>query len=275
MKKFENNMDGYEEMAKFILNSFGNIEQFKIKDSANISVLFLAGAPGSGKTEFLETIFKDFHESFIIIDIDKYRTLFKGYNGSNSDVYQNGSVKVADKILKFCFKKDLNFVFDGTFRNYNKIKQNFGQCKKYNRFSLITLIFQEPRLSFYYTFLRKIEKKRNVPIDVFVDGFYSSIENVFKAIGNFDNTELMIAHKVYTPLNTGKGIFKIDNKTDNIYKFCEKYRLFYKKGKFLYREKLILDINIYNDILIKEIVGNGTTLGKLNIWFYNIISKYF
>ncbi len=275
MAKFENNTEWYEKMADFIIGSFWDVWKFKIKNSKNISSIFLAWAPWAGKTEFLDTIFWDLKENFIVIDVDKYRKLFKWYNWKNSNDFQQGSVKVADKILKFCFKKNLNFVFDWTFRNFNKIEQNFWQCKKYNRFSLITLIYQEPRISFYYTFLRKLKKKRNVPINVFVDWFYSSIENTFKATKKFKNLDLMIAHKVYNPLKRDKWTFKIDNKTKNIYDFCDKYRIYYKKWTFLYSKKLEFDIIKYNNILVTEILWEWTRFGKIKVWFYETLYKYF
>jgi Zeta toxin len=95
--------------------------------------------------------------------------MFHGYNGENASDFQDSSVTVANKLLKFCFKNNLNFIFDGTFRSYQKVKQNLNQCRKHNRNVLITLIFQEPKISFYYTFLRKMEQTRNVPVDVFID----------------------------------------------------------------------------------------------------------
>ena len=271
--KFENNFDWYQKMAEYLIKQFWDIKNYKIKNDNNISAIFLAWAPWAWKTEFLETIFKDLKENFIIIDIDKYRNLFKWYNWENSKDYQKGSVKVADKILKFCFKNNLNFVFDGTFRNYNKIKQNFSQCKKYSRKSLITLIFQDPRISFYYTFLRKLNKKRNVPIDVFIDWFYNSIKNTFKAVKEFENIDLMIAYKKYNLLNKEQYKFDIDYKTKNITLFCKKYRILYKKWEFLNKENLKIDILNYNNILEQEFLWTKTIWGRIKLWCIEKINK--
>lgn len=275
MKKFKNNIEWYEKMAEFIKNSFWDILKFKIKNEKNISAIFLAGAPGAWKTEFLETIFTDLKDNFIVIDVDKYRNLFKWYNWDNANNFQNGSVKVADKVLKFCFKNNLNFIFDWTFRNFNKIKENFWQCKKYNRKSLITLIYQEPRISFYYTFLRKLKKKRNVPIDIFIDWFYGSIQNVFKAKKDFHNLDLIIAHKKYSFLDKDKWIFKIDYDTNNIYDFCNKYRIDYKKWKFKNIENLKLDISKYNNILIKKNLSKWNLYLEAKLWAIEKIFKSF
>ncbi len=233
---------------------------------------FLAWAPWAWKTEFLDTIFCSLKESFIIIDIDKYRKLFEWYDWENSDKFQKWSVKVAEKVLSFCFKNKLNFIFDGTFRNFNKIKENFWQCKKNNRNSLITLIFQEPRISFYYTFLRKLKKQRNVPIDVFVDWFYNSIENVFKALRNFEKVDLMIAYKRYAFLDKDKWYFEIDHNTNNISDFCRKYRIDYEKWIFKNKTKLKLDIENYNNTLLEENLWRWSLYLKAKLW---AIEKFF
>jgi len=275
MPRFDNSDDWYIKMSEYIIKSFWDITKYKIKNKKWITSIFLAWAPWAWKTEFLDTIFNDLKDSFIIIDIDTYRSLFRWYNWGNASDYQNASVKIADKILKFCFKNNLNFVFDWTFRNYNKIKENFWQCRKYNRRSLITLIYQEPRISYYYTFLRKLKKRRNVPIDVFVDWFYDSIFNVFKALKQFDNTYLIVAHKKYHPLNKGHSVFKMDNKTKNIKDFCDKYWILYKRGLFLNREMLKFDIKKYNDILLEQLLWRWTEFWKVRIWFIEKWAKLF
>lgn len=270
--KFENNIEWYEKMANSIISSFWDIKKFKIKNKRNISAIFLAWAPWAGKTEFLDTIFTSLKNNFIVIDIDKYRKLFKWYNWDNANEFQNSSVKVANKILKFCFKNNLNFIFDWTFRNYNKVKENFWQCQKYWRNTIINLIYQEPRISFFYTFLRKLEKKRNVPIDVFIDWFYDSIENVFRVIKDFNNSTLIIAYKKYSILNKDKSFFKIEYNNKNITYFCKKNNISYKKWKFENREKLKFDINNYNNILLKEKLWKWSLLLKIKLW---TIEKFF
>ncbi len=275
MSKFEKTEEWIEEVANYIISTFWDISKYKIKNKKTISSIFLAWAPWAWKTEFLDTIFNDLKINYIVIDIDKYRDYFKWYNWENSSEYQNCSVKVADKILKYCFKNDLNFVFDWTFRNYNKIKQNFWQCTKYNRKSLITLIFQEPRISYYYTFLRKLKKCRNVPIDVFIDWFYDSIFNVFKATSEFSSIDIMIAHKKYHPLNKDKSLFKMDYKTDNLKDFCDKYGIEYKKWKFLNKEKLKIDIEKYNTILMTQFSWRWTLFWKFKIWLHEKFWKFF
>lgn len=272
-KKFNNNDEWIKELSNYIISKIKDIDKYKIINNKYISSIFLAWAPWAWKTEFLDTIFWELKDTFIIIDIDEYRKFFIWYNWENSSDYQNSSVRVADKILSYCFKQNLNFVFDWTFRNYNKVSQNFNQCKKYNRNSLITLIYQEPRISFYYTYLRKINKKRNVPIEVFIDWFYYSIENAFKAIQEFSHSELIIAHKKYNPLNKDNSKFLMDYKTNTIKKFSKKYRINYKNNEFKNKEKLMLDLKKFKDTLDVEFHWKWTLFWKLFIWIKEKIWK--
>lgn len=75
----------------------------------------MAWAPGAWKTEFVESSLEVW--DYIVIDIDKYRKMFKWYNGRNSKKYQKYAKKVTDKMHKYCIKNKLNFVLDWTFGN--------------------------------------------------------------------------------------------------------------------------------------------------------------
>lgn len=274
--KFSPNEDWIKKLYEYFISNLWNTKNFEIKDKSDISSIFLAWAPWAWKTEFLETIFSTLKEKYIIIDIDNYRNYFIWYNWENASEYQKLSVKVADKILKFCFKNNLNFIFDWTFRNYNKVKQNLEQCKKYDRKTLVTLVFQEPRISFYYTYLRKIEKTRNVPIEVFVDWFYYSIENIFKAKKNFSNLEILIAYKKYKLLNKNKYDYVIYENIKNINIFCKKFNITYENWIFKNKDNLKLDISKLKDILdenfkLKNKINKFTS--NIFIWFYEKFNK--
>jgi hypothetical protein len=274
-KKFTPDDKWCEELTQYIISIFWNLEKYKNINENNISAIFLAWAPWAWKTEFLEKFFYNLKQSFIIIDIDNYRKCFKWYNWENASEYQQFSVKVADKIFKFCIKNNLNFIFDGTFRNYNKVKQNFIQLEKYKKHSLIVLVFQDPRISYYYTFLRKLKKSRNVPIDVFIDWFYNSIENSFKAKTEFKNTTLWIAQKKYSIFNKNKFVYNVETTIKSISVFCKNYYISYKKGKFLLKNKLAVDIKNYNNIMERQFSWKWTKFWKFKIWFWEKFYKLF
>lgn len=273
-KKFTNTDEWIIEMANFIIQSLWDISQYRIRNPKNISAIFLAGAPGSGKSEFMETILSDLKKNFIVIDIDDYRNIFQWYDGENSSEYQQASVRVADKVVSYCFKNNLNFVLDGTFRSYGKVEQNLNQCKKKWRNVLINLIFQEPRISFYYTFLRKLWKKRNVPVNVFIDGFYDSIQNIFKALRMYDNVHLTIASKKYSDIDRHKYDYKIYTDITDIQNFCKTFRIAYAKWVFLNREKLKIDIENFQSTLIAHFCWKGWIFSAIRLWLFRHTFKW-
>lgn len=93
-----------------------------------IPVIFLAGAPGAGKTEWIES-FPDLY-NYIILDSDLYRSLFDGYVGSNAAEFHQFASRVMDRMYSFCIKHGYNMIVDGTFANSQKANENIKQCEK-------------------------------------------------------------------------------------------------------------------------------------------------
>ncbi len=272
-QKYPNTEEGATLLAESIIAWLGNLDQYTMNDPENISSIFLAWAPWAGKSEFLETILVDLRRDFIVIDIDAYRSMFEWYNGENASEFQKSSVRVADKVLKYCFHHNLNFIFDGTFRSYEKVKQNLEQCRHYKRNTMVTLVYQEPRISFYYTFLRKIYKTRNVPVEVFIDGFYSSIENVFRAKEEF-GVFLFIASKTYQNIDKRKFTYKIHDEIKTLSNFCKKFRIWYTEWVFSNKYFLTLDIESFQDTLNANYRGKGSFFTWLKLWYFKIKNNH-
>ena len=93
-----------------------------------IPVIFLAGAPGAGKTEWIES-FPDI-EHYVTLDTDIYRSLFEGYIGSNAAEFHQYASRVMDRMYSFYIKQGYNIIVDGTFSNQKKAEENIAQCEK-------------------------------------------------------------------------------------------------------------------------------------------------
>jgi len=93
-------------------------------------------------------------------------------------------------------------------------------------------------------------------------------------IKTFKNVDLIIAHKKYHFLNKDKFIFKIDSKTNNLKDFCKKYLILYKNWKFLNEEKLKIDIQKYNNILVKEFLWKKRFLWRFKLWLKEKFLKF-
>ncbi|EKD66074.1 MAG: Zeta toxin family protein [uncultured bacterium (gcode 4)] len=224
MKKlFKNNEQWINEMFKYFCNILTEkwLENFKINPEEP-STIFLAWAPGSGKTEFIESRIDN--SKYVIIDVDKYRNLFEWYNWINASEFQENSTKVANKIYKFCMQNNLNLVVDWTFWNMNVIEQNIWQCKRKNRDFGIILIYQDPVFSYFYTKKRELDWKRNVPQNIFIEKYYNSISNSFEILEKFPDISFIVAFKNYK-----KSIFDTKSSIINKNKFDKTFNVDYNE----------------------------------------------
>lgn len=260
MKKlFKNNKEGINEMFEYFCNVLNEkwLESFKINPEEP-STIFLAWAPGSWKSEFIESRIDC--NKYVIIDIDKYRNLFEWYNWINASEFQENSTKVANKIYKFCMQNDLNLVVDWTFWNMNVIEQNIWQCKKKNRDFGVILIYQDPVFSYFYTKRRELDWKRNVPQDIFIEKYYNSVINSFEILEKYPDISFIVAFKTF---KDKRWIFDTKSSVINKNKFDKKFNVDYNvenlKNKL---EKVDIILNNWLDFITN--IKNFLWLKKKN-----------
>ncbi len=145
----------------------------------NTTAIFMAWAPWCGKTEFIHTVLNYFE--FFFIDIDSYRDLFEGYTWKNASDYQSAISGVINNVMKYCLENNIRFILDGTFKSGMHSIGNIRKCKKYKRKVEIYYIFQNPYKSYFFTYLREIQEERSIDIEWFIDCFYNSIRNIYRA----------------------------------------------------------------------------------------------
>lgn len=189
---FENSKDGANQAAEYIISQIDAHDEKYLINETKVSSVFIAWAPGSGKTEFLETI-QD-HEDYVVIDIDKYRRYFKWYDGSNSSEYQDACSRVATKVLHHCLKKDLKFILDGTVSSERWL-QSVGKAYKKWRKIMLVLIYQAPTVSYSATLIRNVDKQRQVDIESFLRIYYNSVKYSFKALEKYPEIWFIVASK--------------------------------------------------------------------------------
>lgn len=176
-------MKGKENQGIFVKSYFGSLEM--ISETVPISI-FMAGSPGAGKSEIVGGIVGNFKQKPLVIDADRIRTIFQGYNGENSYIFQQAAVIGVNTLFYFAVKHSLNFILDATFA-YEKATQNVEQCLLKNRTVIIDYIFQDPVVAWNVTKAREQKEGRHVPREVFIDTFCQSRENVNAVKERFGN----------------------------------------------------------------------------------------
>lgn len=214
-----------------------NRAKFIIKNMQETNAIFLAWAPWSGKTEFIQSVLQDYN--FFFIDIDSYRDLFEWYHWNNASSYQLPISKVINQVLKYCFDNKIRFILDGTFKSWRHSLKNIETCHK-NKWKVdIYLLFQNPLISYYYTFLRQIQHKRNIPVDWFVDCFYRSIDNVFIARDEYSNVSLYLCSVIHRKKN--KFIIQELPYGMTIENFCKENSIWYTAENRIFINRLVFE----------------------------------
>ena len=144
--------------------------------------IFMAGTPGAGKTEFSVSLISQFPEPIVRIDADEIRELFRpmGYNGSNADQVQKAAIKGVEILHDYALHKSQNILLDGTFA-YKSWRKNIDRSLKKGRPVEIYFLYQDPAIAWGFCVKRAERGGRVVPPRVFVDSYFSSIQNVEKA----------------------------------------------------------------------------------------------
>lgn len=139
--------------------------------------VFMAGAPGAGKTEASIELLQDLEGEFgqiIRIDADELRTRFDGYTGGNSHLFHPAVSVLVEKIHDMALKRGQSFVLDGTLSNYERAEQNVRRSLKKDRIVQILYVYQEPRLAWEVVARREAIEGRNIRPEDFVEQYFAS-----------------------------------------------------------------------------------------------------
>lgn len=185
-----------------------------VKDKRPVAI-FMAGTPGAGKTEIAKSIMSLFSPTIARIDPDDFRSLFPGYNGTNSSDFQGPSAMMVDKVLEYILgehnhKPKYSFVLDGTFAFKNAV-MNIKRSLTRGFDVQIYFIYQSPTESWRFTKEREKKEGRSVPKETFINAYFVSKQNVLKVKQQFgDDVSLHVIIKDYKK-DTEEIHYNVDN----------------------------------------------------------------
>ena len=183
---------------KELLNAFIPSD---IKPTDEPQSIFMAGAPGVGKTEFsidLKTKLEDKNPGTQVLHIetDRVREWVPGYDGSKSMLFQRAASLGVEKILDAALHRGYHLILDGTFASTEKATSNIERSTNITgRITGITFIYLDPLDAWRLTKGRERKEGRVVPVEVFVDAFFMSIENVNAMKSQFGKKVILDLYK--------------------------------------------------------------------------------
>jgi predicted ABC-type ATPase len=150
-----------------------------LPDTIPVTV-FMAGSPGAGKTESAKNLIERFSSEVRIlhVDTDALRSEFADYTGTNAALFQGATSVIADKMQDYALEQNQSYVFDGTFTNTARSRENIERNLARSRYILIVYVYQDPLQAWFFVQARKKHDGRNVPKADFIAKYFQARENV-------------------------------------------------------------------------------------------------
>lgn len=179
--------------------------------------VFMAGSPGAGKTEAsieLLALLEEKVGEILRIDADELRTLFPGYTGNNSYLFQPAVSVLVEKIHDMALKQKQSFLLDGTLSNYEKAKQNISRSLKKERIVQILYVYQDPLLAWDFVTKRERIEGRGIQPEHFIEQYFAA-RNVVNQLKNELGSQIKVDLLMKNTDNSHRwykaGVDQIDN----------------------------------------------------------------
>lgn len=171
--------------------------------------MFMAGSPGSGKTEFSTALVAEIEQvdprhRIIRLDTDELREKIPGYTGGNSDEVQIASSILFDAVFDLAQHNNQNLMVDTTFSGERSL-ENLERALNRQRSVGITFLYQDPLIAWDYTKKRERIEGRTVPKKVFIHSYFQSrinVEKIKEMYGKRVTLDLFIKDKDHRPKKT-------------------------------------------------------------------------
>lgn len=148
--------------------------------------VFMAGAPGAGKTEVSKGVVKLFERGEVLrLDPDDFRPYFDCYNGSNSHVIQRAITPLVEKCIDLSMSAGINLLVDGTLSNWDIAHKNILRALKAHRTVVVMFVLQDPMVSWEFVKAREYSEGRQIRKEIFVAQYFGSIEVMCKVMEAF------------------------------------------------------------------------------------------
>jgi UDP-N-acetylglucosamine kinase len=190
-------------------------------DSIPVTV-FMAGSPGAGKTESAHSLIARFSSETKIlhIDTDALRSEFADYTGTNAALFQGATSVIADKMQDYALEQSQSYVFDGTFTNTARSRENIERNLKRLRPVFIVYVYQDPLQAWHFVQARQKKDGRNVPKEDFVAKYFQARANVnqFKEeYGDRIQLDVIVKNVDGSDLRYNENVMSVDEHVPETY----------------------------------------------------------
>lgn len=141
--------------------------------------VFMAGLPGSGKTEFTKNLIKDLKLKVVRIDMDEIAEEIEGYRPEKADEFRQAATLVMNNLYSEIMHKRTDFIMDGTFGSKNAIL-NIERAVSHGFQVKVIYVYQDPKLAWEFTRAREKIEHRGIDREGFIESYGKVTGNIRK-----------------------------------------------------------------------------------------------
>ena len=180
------------EKRKIILDL---VKQSGALPEAEPAAFFVAGLPGSGKTEISKNLIKESGVKLLRIDMDEIAELLPDYKPEIADEFRKPSTSILSECFSYALHHKISFLMDGTFGSAQAIK-NIERSLNHDFKPKIVYALQDPKIAWQFTLAREKVEHRAIKFEGFVEAYYKTINNLRIILDKYsDKVALDIAIK--------------------------------------------------------------------------------
>jgi predicted ABC-type ATPase len=138
---------------------------------------FMAGLPGSGKTEQTKGLLEQIQEKPLIIDMDEIAKLIEGYSPEKAYLFRLDATAILEKVFEQAKKQKYWFIMDGTFSGEKSVS-NIIRCNEKGYKIQLLYIHQRPVIAWDYTKKRELVERRTIEKKGFIEAYFQTISNI-------------------------------------------------------------------------------------------------
>lgn len=157
------------------------------------AAIIMAGLPGAGKTEFLDTV-DELLESikhpnyFVRIDLDQIITVYPKYKPQSYEKFRSQANYALARCIDLGRKERYNMMIDGTFGGNSGASVNNIERLLNGGYRIeLVFMYDEPETAWQYTLKRRIETQRSIDKEDFIKSCQNIPNNLKLAIDKFRN----------------------------------------------------------------------------------------
>lgn len=148
-----------------------------VERSRHPVAFFMAGLPGSGKTEFTKSLIKNLDVKILRLDMDEIATQIETYTPQKADKFRAGASMLLSRTFDMVVDKGYDFIMDGTFGSF-AVLQDLERAINGGYTIKVIYIYQDPKVAWGYTVAREKVERRSIDFESFVESYYRIFDNL-------------------------------------------------------------------------------------------------